>query len=113
MDPDDDTPDEKRGERIAKWLARAGIASRRDAEKLFAEGQVAVNGRVLDGPANFVQPGDSVTVSGKKVGEPERTRLFRYHKPPGLVTTRTSLPVASSGAATCSSARSGRRCACT
>lgn len=79
--------DGPKGERIAKWLARAGIASRRDAEKLIAEGQVAVNGRVLDGPASFVQPGDSVTVSGKKVGEPERTRLFRYHKPPGLVTT--------------------------
>ncbi|MCQ4160488.1 rRNA pseudouridine synthase [Roseomonas sp. GC11] len=79
--------DGPKGERIAKWLARAGVASRRDAEKLIAEGQVAVNGRVLDSPASFVQPGDSISVAGKKVSEPDRTRLFRYHKPPGLVTT--------------------------
>jgi 23S rRNA pseudouridine2605 synthase len=77
----------ERGERIAKWLARAGIASRRDAEKLIAEGAVALNGRVVETPATFVGPEDRVTVNKKPVGAPERTRLFRYHKPPGLVTT--------------------------
>lgn len=85
--PDDDTPDEKRGERIAKWLARAGVASRRDAEKLIAEGRVKLGGRVVETPATFITPGDHVTVDGKPVAAPERTRLFRYHKPAGLVTT--------------------------
>lgn len=85
--PDDDTPDEKRGERIAKWLARAGVASRRDAEKLIAEGRVKLGGKVVETPATFITPGDHVTVDGKPVAAPERTRLFRYHKPAGLVTT--------------------------
>jgi len=80
-------PEGPRGERIAKWLARAGIASRRDAERLIAEGKVALNGRTVETPATFVSPEDRVTVAGKPVGAPERTRLFRYHKPPGLVTT--------------------------
>ncbi|KAA2213668.1 rRNA pseudouridine synthase [Pseudoroseomonas oryzae] len=85
----DDTEEDAggRGERIAKWLARAGIASRRDAEKLIAEGAVSLNGKVVEGPATFVGPDDKVLVGGKPVGAPERTRLFRYHKPPGLVTT--------------------------
>lgn len=85
--PEDDTPDEKRGERIAKWLARAGVASRRDAEKLIAEGRVKLGGKVVETPATFITPGDHVTVDGKPVAAPERTRLFRYHKPDGLVTT--------------------------
>jgi 23S rRNA pseudouridine2605 synthase len=76
-----------RGERIAKWLARAGIASRRDAEKLIAEGKVKLNGKAVETPATFVAEGDRVTVEGKPVAAPERTRLFRYHKPDGLVTT--------------------------
>jgi 23S rRNA pseudouridine2605 synthase len=78
---------EARGERIAKWLARAGVASRRDAEKMIEEGRVRLNGRTLDTPASFVAAGDAVAVDGKPVAPPERTRLFRYHKPPGLVTT--------------------------
>jgi len=77
----------KRGERIAKWLARAGVASRRDAERMIAEGRVRLGGKVVESPATFVAPGDHVTVDGKPVVAPERTRLFRYHKPPGLVTT--------------------------
>ncbi|HWL82340.1 MAG TPA: pseudouridine synthase [Roseomonas sp.] len=85
--PEDDGPDGPKGERIAKWLARAGIASRRDAERLIAEGQVALNGRTVEAPATFVAEGDTVTVGGKPVAAPQRTRLFRYHKPPGLVTT--------------------------
>lgn len=76
------------GERIAKRLARAGLCSRREAERWIAEGRVAVNGRTLDGPAVTVGAADRVTVDGKPVAEPEPPRLWRFHKPPGLVTTR-------------------------
>jgi 23S rRNA pseudouridine2605 synthase len=76
-----------RGERIAKYLSRAGIASRRDAEQLIAAGKVRMNNADVTHPAVFVQPGDIVTVDGKAISEPERTRLWRYHKPDGLVTT--------------------------
>ncbi|MBV8916422.1 MAG: rRNA pseudouridine synthase [Acetobacteraceae bacterium] len=75
------------GERIAKWLARAGVASRRDAERLVAEGAVRLNGAPVQHPATFVAPGDVVQVRGRVVDAPERTRLWRYHKPEGLVTT--------------------------
>ena len=75
------------GERVAKLLARAGVGSRRDVERLIGEGRVAINGRMLDTPAVKVEPGDIVTVDGEVVGEPEPARLFRYHKPVGLVTT--------------------------
>jgi 23S rRNA pseudouridine2605 synthase len=78
---------EPRGERIAKWLARAGVASRRDAEKLLAEGRVRLNGAVVHHPATFVGPDDVVKVDGAAVAAPEGTRLWRYHKPDGLVTT--------------------------
>ncbi|MEJ0016385.1 MAG: pseudouridine synthase [Acetobacteraceae bacterium] len=76
-----------RGERIAKWLARAGVASRRDAEKLVAEGKVRLNNTVVTHPATFVAADDIVIVAGRMVDAPERTRLWRYHKPVGLVTT--------------------------
>ena len=76
-----------RGERIAKWLARAGVASRRDAERLLAEGRVRLNNAAVAHPATFVGPADLVQVDGAVVGAPERTRVWRYHKPPGLVTT--------------------------
>jgi 23S rRNA pseudouridine2605 synthase len=76
-----------RGERIAKWLARAGIASRRDAERLIAEGRVKLNNARVTQPATFVAAGDIVMVDGGVVDAPERTRLWRYHKPAGLVTT--------------------------
>ena len=75
------------GERIAKWLARAGVASRRDAEKLIAEGKVRLNNAPVTHPATFVAPDDLVVVDGAVVAAPERTRLWRYHKPVGLVTT--------------------------
>jgi 23S rRNA pseudouridine2605 synthase len=81
----EETPD--RGERIAKWLARAGVASRRDAEKLLTEGRVKLNNTVVTPPATFVTPGDMVTVNNHPVDAPDRTRLWRYHKPAGLVTT--------------------------
>jgi 23S rRNA pseudouridine2605 synthase len=77
----------ERGERIAKCLARAGVASRREVERLIAEGRVRLEGKVVDTPATFVRPGDIVTVDGRAVADAERTRLFRYHKPAGLVTT--------------------------
>ncbi len=75
------------GERIAKVIARAGICSRRDAEKLVAEGRVAVNGEPITTPATKVGGFDVVSVDGKPLTEPEPARLWRYHKPPGLVTT--------------------------
>ena len=81
------TDDGRAGERIAKRLARAGVASRRAAERLIAEGRVAVNGRRLESPALNVGPGDRVTVDGREIAAPEPPRLWRYHKPAGLVTT--------------------------
>jgi 23S rRNA pseudouridine2605 synthase len=78
---------EPRGDRIAKWLARAGVASRRDAEAMLAQGVVRLNGNVVEHPATFVTAGDVVQVNGKVVDSPDRTRVWRYHKPEGLVTT--------------------------
>ncbi|MGE0740940.1 MAG: pseudouridine synthase [Hyphomonadaceae bacterium] len=72
---------------MAKFLARAGVCSRRDAERLIAEGRVQVNGKVLDTPAFKVTDKDKVMVDGRPIGGAEPTRLWRYHKPPGLVTT--------------------------
>ena len=79
--------DQDRGDRIAKWLSRAGVASRRDVERLLTEGRVKLNNAVVTHPATFVTKGDIVQFDGKVVDEPERTRLWRYHKPDGLVTT--------------------------
>jgi len=78
---------EAKGERIAKVIARAGVCSRRDAEKMIAEGRVAVNGETLTSPARNVGGDDVVTVDGKPLAGKEQTRLWRYHKPAGLVTT--------------------------
>ena len=72
-------------ERIAKYLSRAGIASRREAERMIAAGRVSVNGTVLDTPATLVTAKDTVEVDGAVVGKPERVRLWRYHKPAGLI----------------------------
>jgi 23S rRNA pseudouridine2605 synthase len=77
----------RQGERIAKWLAHAGVASRRDAEKLLEQGLVRLNGEPVRHPATFVGPGDRVQVRGQIVEPPGRARLWRYHKPAGLVTT--------------------------
>ncbi len=74
-------------ERIAKVMARAGVASRRDSEAMIAEGRVSVNGTVLDSPAFDVKPTDVVLVDGEPLPARERTRLWLYHKPRGLVTT--------------------------
>lgn len=75
------------GERIAKVLARAGICSRRDAEKMITARRVAVNGTVLTSPAFNVGPGDLVAVDGEPLRAPQEVRLWRYHKPGNLVTT--------------------------
>lgn len=77
----------KAGERIAKVLSRAGLASRRDAEEMVTQGRVAVNGRIINSPALDITSNDAVTVDGKPLPERERTRLFLYHKPRGLMTT--------------------------
>jgi len=74
-------------ERIAKAIARAGLASRREAEAWIAAGRIAVNGKVIDSAALNVTPDDRVTVDGEPLPARERTRLFLYHKPRGLVTT--------------------------
>src|SRR6266849_4516319 len=71
----------------ARALARAGLASRREAEDWIAAGRVAVNGKVIDSPALNVTAADRVTVDGEALPARERTRLFLYHKPRRLVTT--------------------------
>lgn len=78
---------EERPERIAKVLARAGLCSRRDAERWIAEGRVAVDGQVLTSPAVTVTAGSHIRVDGEPLPAPDRPRLWRYHKPAGLVTT--------------------------
>ncbi len=92
-DPDKRAPREaapakkKAGERIAKIVSRAGLCSRRDAEEWIVQGRVAVNGRVINSPALDITSNDVVTIDGKPLPERERTRLFLYHKPRGLMTT--------------------------
>lgn len=81
---DAETPE---GERIAKVLSRAGVASRREAERLIELGEVAVNGKVITSPALNVTPRDKITVRGQAVAEPEPPRLWLYYKPEGLVTS--------------------------
>jgi len=75
------------GERIAKVMARAGLCSRREAEAWIAAGRVAVNGEKIASPALNVTPADKIAVDGRPLPGAERTRLFLYHKPRGLVTT--------------------------
>src|SRR5262244_209199 len=75
------------GERIAKVMARAGLCSRRDAERWIAAGRVSVNGVTLESPAFTVGPKDKVVVDGEPLPTAEAPRLFLFHKPIGLVTT--------------------------
>jgi len=74
-------------QRIAKLLARAGIASRREIERMIADGRVAINGAVVETPATLIESLHGLTVDGKPVQPPAPARLFRYHKPAGLLTT--------------------------
>lgn len=90
--PREDAPERKlitaeEPERIAKVMARAGVASRRDSEAMIAEGRVSVNGSVLESPAFDVKPTDVVLIDGEPLPARERTRLWLYHKPRGVVTT--------------------------
>ncbi|MCA8904836.1 MAG: rRNA pseudouridine synthase, partial [Hyphomonas sp.] len=80
-------PDWSEGERIAKYLARAGVASRREAERLIEEGKVTVDGRTLTSPAFKVTGKELIRVGRRTVAAPDATRLWRYHKPSGLITT--------------------------
>lgn len=86
-DTRDDSSDGAKGDRIAKVLARAGMCSRRDAEKWILDGRVALDGVVLTSPAITVGPGSIILVDGKPLPEAAPTRLWRYHKPAGLVTS--------------------------
>jgi 23S rRNA pseudouridine2605 synthase len=86
---DDKSKLDKGGERIAKVIARAGLASRREAEEWIAAGRVAVNGTVVRSPALNVTARDRVNVDGEPLPARQRTRLFLYHKPRGLLTSRT------------------------
>ena len=86
-EPPRDKSQVRPGERIAKVIARVGLCSRRDAEGWIAAGRVSVNGEVLTSPAFNVGPDDDVRVDGEPLREPERTRLFAFHKPRGLVTS--------------------------
>jgi len=78
--------DRPEGERIAKLLARAGVASRREVERMIADGRVALNGAKLETPATILPSLRGVTVDGKPIGAADRARLFRFHKPAGLLT---------------------------
>lgn len=82
--PPSETP---KGDRIAKVLARAGLASRREAERMVEAGRVRVNGEQILSPALNVTPADNITLDGEPIAEPEPPRMWLYHKPKGLVTT--------------------------
>ncbi|MFT4015211.1 MAG: pseudouridine synthase, partial [Paracoccus sp. (in: a-proteobacteria)] len=82
-------PQNPQVERIAKMMARAGVASRREAERMILEGRVTVNGAKIDSPALDVLPSDRIVIDGKRMDEPQETRLWLYYKPLGLVTTES------------------------
>ncbi len=77
----------KTGDRIAKVIARAGLASRREAERMIEAGRVTVNGKPIDSPALNVTAADRIAVDGTPLAAPEPPRLWLYHKPAGLVTS--------------------------
>ena len=85
--PDAKKPTPPPGERIAKVLSRAGVASRREAERMIEAGEVSVNGKVITSPALNVTAADRISVRGDLVAEPEPARLWLYYKPDGLVTS--------------------------
>jgi len=77
----------RKGDRIAKIIARAGLASRRGAEYIIKSGRVSVNGKPIDSPALNIIDTDQITVDGKPLTKPEPTRLWLYHKPIGIIST--------------------------
>jgi len=74
------------GDRIAKLLARAGVASRREIERMIADGRITLDGTTVDTPATFLTSLRGIAVDGKPVAAPEPTRLYAFHKPTGLIT---------------------------
>lgn len=76
------------GERIAKYLSRVGVASRREIERLIEQGKISVNNKVLDTPVCFVSDKDHITVDGEVVGQKQQAQLWAYYKPQGCLTTR-------------------------
>lgn len=84
--PDQNNAD---GQRIAKYLSRAGVCSRREAERRIADGRVSLNGQILDTPAVLVTDADTILMDEKPIPTRDKTRLWRYHKPTGLVTTHS------------------------
>jgi 23S rRNA pseudouridine2605 synthase len=78
---------EQNKERIAKYLARVGVASRRGVEAMIADGRIKLNGQVLQTPATLVDGSEDIRLDGKPVGVKEKTRLFLFHKPGDLVTS--------------------------
>lgn len=82
--PSSDSP---AGDRIAKVIARAGVASRREAERMIEAGRISVNGKQIMSPALNVSDTDKITVDGKLISAPEPPRMWLYHKPIGLVAT--------------------------
>ncbi len=85
--PKPETPKTHEGERIAKVLSRAGVASRREAERMIELGEVKVNGRVITSPALNVTAKDVILINGEPLAEPEPARVWLYYKPDGLVTS--------------------------
>ena len=83
------TPETAGGERLAKVMARAGLCSRREAERWIADGRVGVNGKAVTSPALNVSEADRVTVDGRPLPQAAETQLWRYHKPPGLVVSHS------------------------
>jgi 23S rRNA pseudouridine2605 synthase len=77
---------DRKGDRIAKLLARAGVASRREVERMIEAGRIKINGELVTTPATLLETLKGVTVDDKPVGKPDRTRLFCFHKPSGLLT---------------------------
>ena len=77
----------EKSERIAKFLARSGVASRRESEKLIFDGRIKLNGKILMSPAIKVTPKDVILFDNQPVATKQPLRLWRYHKPDGLITT--------------------------
>lgn len=77
------------GDRIAKLLARAGVASRREIERMIADGRITLHGKPVETPATFLTGLKGVAVDGKQVAGPEPTQLFAFHKPTGLITAES------------------------
>ncbi len=84
---DTEQKETQQGARIAKVISRAGLCSRREAERWIADGRVAVNGVTLDSPACVVTENDTVTVDGNPLPDKQEQRMWRYHKPTGLITS--------------------------